>query len=103
MNSPRARAGVVARAPEAGPTRGRPSRRVGAGAAVALLGGLLASCGGGAKAETFPVQVDGKSSAFNFEATAYFPDQVTVHPGDTVDFTSVFRGEPHTVTFGTLV
>ncbi len=34
---------------------------------------------------------------------AYFPNEVTVHPGDTVTFASHFSGEPHTVTFGTLV
>jgi len=49
------------------------------------------------------VQVDGKSDAFNFEAIAFFPDSVSVHPGDTVRFHSNFRGEPHTVTLGTKI
>jgi plastocyanin len=34
---------------------------------------------------------------------AYFPKQVTVHPGDTVVFKQSWSGEPHTVTMGTAV
>lgn len=34
---------------------------------------------------------------------SYFPKEVKVHPGDTVSFTSVFTGEPHSVSLGTLV
>ena len=65
-----------------------------------------ATTGGGtsaAAATTYDVQVDNKSSTFNFQATAYFPDSLKVHPGDTVRFKLVDRGEPHTVTFGTMV
>jgi plastocyanin len=58
---------------------------------------------GGSGAQTYNVQVDHKGSNFNVATTAYFPDAITAHPGDTVHFTSVFTGEPHTVTFGTLV
>lgn len=54
-------------------------------------------------AQTFKVQVDGKSDAANFGFLAFFPKDLTVHPGDTVEFTSVFTGEPHTVALGTLV
>src|SRR5205823_4768778 len=49
------------------------------------------------------VQVDGKTTSFNLATTAYFPSEIKAHAGDTVHFTSVFTGEPHTVTFGTLV
>jgi plastocyanin len=34
---------------------------------------------------------------------AYFPNTVTVHPGDTVHFKQAWNGEPHSVTFGTIV
>jgi len=34
---------------------------------------------------------------------AYFPKQVTVHPGDAVVFKQSWSGEPHTVTMGTAV
>lgn len=34
---------------------------------------------------------------------AYYPKQVTVHPGDTVVFKQSWSGEPHTVTMGTAV
>lgn len=49
------------------------------------------------------VQVDGQADDFNAAFLAYFPDQVTVHPGDTVVYESVFTGEPHSITFGALV
>ncbi|MDQ6928182.1 MAG: hypothetical protein M3159_05910 [Actinomycetota bacterium] len=52
---------------------------------------------------TAKVQVDGSTPAFNAAFTSYFPNEVKVHPGDTVSFNSVFRGEPHSVSFGTLV
>ena len=68
---------------------------------------LIAACGKeqGAITAAAPVtvQVDGKSAAFNFEAIAFFPDSVSSHPGDTVRFHSNFRGEPHTVAFGTKI
>lgn len=34
---------------------------------------------------------------------AYFPSSVQIHAGDTIIFEPEFTGEPHTVTFGTLV
>ena len=49
------------------------------------------------------VGVDASSKTSQVGFTAYFPNEVTLHPGDTVDFESHFNGEPHTVTFGTLV
>jgi plastocyanin len=53
--------------------------------------------------QTVPVGVDAKSSDTSVAFTAYFPSEVTLHAGDTVDFGETFTGEPHTVTFGTLV
>ena len=74
------------------------------GFAVFAAAGLVAiSCAAGTPAATYDVTVDNKASAFNFQATAYFPNELKAHPGDTIRFTSIDRGEPHTVTFGTLV
>jgi plastocyanin len=56
---------------------------------------------GGAQTVTVSVDADASSSLVAF--TAYFPNEVTVHPGDTVAFESHFTGEPHTVTLGSLV
>jgi len=56
--------------------------------------------GGG---QSVTVNVDGKSDSFKTAYTAFFPNEVTVHPGDTVDFKENWTGEPHTVTFGTLI
>lgn len=52
--------------------------------------------------ETHKVSVDNKTS-FPATFTAYFPNELKVHPGDTISFTSVFTGEPHSVSLGTLV
>lgn len=84
---------------------------------VVGLGLVAGACGSSKKAATTAttaggattgpqmrsVEVDGKTDKFNGAFLAYFPNQVTVRPGDTVDFHSVFNGEPHTVTMGTLV
>jgi plastocyanin len=53
--------------------------------------------------QTFTVSVDGKAPSFSLAADAYFPSTLEVHPGDTIRFRELFSGEPHTVTFGTLV
>lgn len=77
-----------------------------ASAALAACGSSSTSTSSSAPAAgpaTVGVQIDGKTPAFNSQFSAYFPNQVTVHPGDTVTFTSVFRGAPHTVTMGSLV
>ena len=51
--------------------------------------------------QTFHVSVDGSAKGANESFLAYFPNQVRVHPGDTVVFTWHGPGEPHTVTLGT--
>src|SRR4029079_7381990 len=51
----------------------------------------------------YAVKVDFKSTDYNFGATAYFPKELKVHPGDTIDFDGLFTGEQHTVTLGALV
>ncbi|HEV8469801.1 MAG TPA: hypothetical protein VGR46_09360 [Candidatus Limnocylindria bacterium] len=58
---------------------------------------------GGPTTVTYDVQVDASTTAFNIATVAYFPNELKAHPGDTIRFTSVDRGEPHTVTFGSLI
>jgi plastocyanin len=54
-------------------------------------------------AATRTVNVDGQTDKFNSAFLAYFPNEVQVRPGDTVDFKEIWTGEPHSVTMGTLV
>ena len=72
------------------------------GAACSASPSTTGGTAGGAPT-TYDIQVDNKTTAFNFQATAYFPDSLKVHPGDTIRFKAIDRGEPHTVTFGTMV
>ena len=58
---------------------------------------------GGGETSEITVQIDGDADEFNAAFLAYFPDSVTVHPGDTIVYESNFSGEPHSITFGTLV
>ena len=89
--------------------------------AIALVAMVLAAgCGGGdddatdsatpgsgpARADgavTIPVSVDALPEDFSASFFAFFPQAVTARPGDTVQFTSRFTGEPHTVAFGTVI
>src|SRR3954447_1244369 len=66
-------------------------------------GSAASSSSGGGGAQTLGVQVDADASDTGVAFTSYFPNELTAHPGDTVNFTSVFTGEPHTVTFGALL
>ena len=59
--------------------------------------------GGTGSSVTYDVQVDATTPAFNLATASYFPNELKAHPGDTIRFTSIDRGEPHTVTFGTLI
>ncbi len=84
--------------------------------ATAILG---AGCGGGnggddgapatagkavgSEPVTIPVGVDARTDGFGASFFAFFPNEVTARPGDTVEFTSFFSGEPHTVALGTMV
>jgi plastocyanin len=52
---------------------------------------------------TYSVGVDGSTDEFPGSFTSFFPDRLTVHPGDTVVFRRPENGEPHTVTLGTSV
>ena len=51
----------------------------------------------------YMVMIDGRVDEFNGAFFAYFPDKLSVHPGDTIVYHSVFSGEPHSVTFGDIV
>jgi plastocyanin len=64
---------------------------------------LVAGCGGKKGAQTFTVDVDGHNGKANEAFIAYFPNTVTIHPGDTVVFDNKGNGEPHTATLGTLI
>jgi len=60
------------------------------------------STGGGTQAIT--VETSPNTDQFNGAFTTFFPNKLTVHPGATVAFKLThFSGEPHTITFGTLV
>lgn len=85
-----------------------------AACAIATSAFLLASATTGAAApkpattpaggpQTVEVGVDSASGedAWAGGYIHYFPDKVTVHPGDTVTYKSTFTGEPHSVAFGT--
>lgn len=68
-----------------------------------LLPSQSAQPTGPAGPQTYTVSVDGATPSFSLAADAYFPNQLQVHAGDTIAFKEVSSGEPHTVTFGTLV
>ncbi len=80
--------------------------------AVAALGVIVMSCqtptgptqnAAPVRSETYDVQIDASTSGFNLATIAYFPNELKAHAGDVVRFTAVDRGEPHTVTFGTII
>ena len=73
--------------------------------AVTLLAtGCAQEDGQEAGGEKVTVQIDGKTDQFAAEITAFFPKELSVRPGSSVDFElPTFSGGPHTVTFGTLV
>lgn len=57
------------------------------------------------RGEPVTVEVDAAEDVqdLNLATFAYFPSELTVAAGDTVVFRSNDTGEPHTVTFGTIV
>lgn len=70
---------------------------------------VAAACGTGRTTETEDgrairhVDIDGRTNRFTGSFLSYFPDSVTVRPGDEVVFHSINNGEPHTVTMGRFV
>lgn len=86
--------------------------------ALVVLAVLAAACGGdddggvipsdtttekSSGPQTFAVRVDAKTEPFANSWIAFFPSKLSARPGDTIEFTSEFTGEPHTVMGGTLV
>ena len=69
------------------------------GVVLALLAG---ACGSGSSDE-ITVRVDYEHDEFATQFIRYFPDNIQVHPGDTVNFVQDWTGEAHTVTLGTKV
>ena len=78
-------------------------------AALVLVGALLTSCGddGGSSSsgdgEERSVLVDFRHDEFAGAFLQYYPEQLTVRPGDTIQFRQAWTGEPHSVTFGRVV
>jgi plastocyanin len=70
---------------------------------IGALGVAITSCGGAASGASRTVLVDFSHDQFAGGFIGYFPNEVTLHPGDTVDFRQAWNGEPHTVTMGTMV
>lgn len=85
---------------------------------LAIVAVLVAGCGGGGGEDArtaggagqaagapiaIPVSVDARPDDFSASFFSYFPRQLTARPGDSVEFTAVFSGEPHTVAFGTVI
>lgn len=52
-------------------------------------------------AQAFTVKVDNKAPEIASFFLAMFPKQTSAHPGDTINFSIVYTGEPHTVALGT--
>ncbi len=75
--------------------------------ATVLIGSLVGEARSAGRSttgsQTFQVGVDGSAKGANETFLAYFPNELRVHPGDTVVFTWHGPGEPHTVTLGTSV
>jgi len=75
-------------------------------ATVALIatgcGGSASSPGSGSGAQR-TVLVDYKHDEFASSFLSYFPNKVTVRPGDRVTFKQAWSGEPHSVTMGSVV
>ena len=76
---------------------------------VSLLAMLLTSCGGdddegaGGSGEERSVLVDFRHDEFAAAFLQYYPEQLKVRPGDTIQFRQAWTGEPHSVTFGKVV
>ncbi len=71
--------------------------------AFVLVGLVAGGCAKSAEPATRTVLVDNKATTFVGSFLAYYPNALTVHAGDTVDFKEMWSGEAHTVTMGKLV
>jgi plastocyanin len=72
--------------------------------AVATITSMLAACGASSPdGGTRRVLVDHTLDEFATSFFGYFPRVTEAHPGDTIEFDQTWTGEPHTITFGTMV
>jgi plastocyanin len=87
-------------------------RRMVIGATLAAVVLLAAGCGGGSGGsssgssgggEDRTVLIDYKHDQFASSFLHYYPEKVTVRPGDKVTFRQSWTGEPHSVTMGKVV
>jgi plastocyanin len=69
--------------------------------AALILATLLPGCASGSAERV--VRVDYRQDEFASHYWRYFPSRIYAHPGDTLEFRQEWTGEPHTVTFGTIV
>lgn len=72
-------------------------------AALLAIAALGAGCGSSDGPQDRIVRVDHRNDEFASYYWRYFPQTIEAHPGDTLVFRTEWTGEPHTVTFGTLV
>ena len=81
-------------------------------AIVALVAGACGDDGGSGDAGGFEpaeggeartVLIDYRHDEFTSAFLRYYPEQVTVRPGDVVNFRQTWTGEPHSVTMGKVV
>jgi plastocyanin len=77
-------------------------------AVVMLLAMVLPACGGGGanddgNGEERTVLVDFRHDQVAAAFLQYYPEHLTVRPGDTIQFRQAWTGEPHSVTFGSIV
>jgi plastocyanin len=75
---------------------------VGVGLLALGVGALLGGCSEQHRGSV-TVLVDYDHDEFATQFIRFLPEEVRVHPGETVVFKQAWTGEPHTVTFGTLV
>ena len=77
--------------------------RVGSWIAIVSCTALfVVACDRSSPGDTRSVLVDATHDEFVTSMIGFFPETVTVHPGDTVRFRQAWTGEAHSVTFGTL-
>lgn len=76
--------------------------------ALAAVSMITAACGSGTETavgggEVRTVLMDYSHDEFASAFLRYYPEKVTVRPGDTVRFKQTWTGEPHSVTMGRVV